>query len=143
MSCAQQGAGDCDRHIQQALFNAGFREALTATAEDLLSMNVIPVFNENDAILSSMPLLVRVLSVMACTGASLGGGHMPTVSTSSTAHHAHRRQQRPEYIGVIHVQQKEEGGDKQRKGRFRDNDGLAALLAVSVLACSCLQLHVW
>ena len=37
---------------------AGFREALTATAEDLLSMNVIPVFNENDAILSAMPLLV-------------------------------------------------------------------------------------
>lgn len=30
-------------------------------------------------------------------------------------------------------QQKEEGGDKQRKGRFRDNDGLAALLAVSIV----------
>ena len=39
----------------------GFREALTATAEDLLSMNVIPVFNENDAILSAMPLLVHSL----------------------------------------------------------------------------------
>jgi delta-1-pyrroline-5-carboxylate synthetase len=62
----------------------GFREALTATAEDLLSMNVIPVFNENDAILSAMPLL------------------------------------------------KEEGG--QKRGRFRDNDGLAALLAVQLNA---------
>ena len=33
--------------------------------------------------------------------------------------------------------QKEEGGDKQRKGRFRDNDGLAALLAVRVLIDMC------
>lgn len=35
-------------------------------------------------------------------------------------------------ILVVSCRQKEEGGDKQRKGRFRDNDGLAALLAVSV-----------
>mmetsp|Transcript_6823 Transcript_6823/g.19678 ORF Transcript_6823/g.19678 Transcript_6823/m.19678 type:complete len:819 (+) Transcript_6823:202-2658(+) len=64
----------------------GFREALTATAEDLLSMNVIPVFNENDAILSAMPLL------------------------------------------------KVEGNQEGDKKRFRDNDGLAALLAVQLNA---------
>ena len=45
---------------------AGFREALTATAEDLLSMNVIPVFNENDAILSAMPLLVPFDLLVHC-----------------------------------------------------------------------------
>lgn len=33
--------------------DSNFRENLTATAEDLLSMNVIPVFNENDAVISS------------------------------------------------------------------------------------------
>lgn len=37
-----------------------FRESLAATAEDLLEMNVIPVFNENDAVLSTrMPVTVR------------------------------------------------------------------------------------
>ena len=34
--------------------NAVFRENLHSTVEDLLSMNVVPVFNENDAI-SSKP----------------------------------------------------------------------------------------
>ena len=32
--------------------DADFRKNLSATTEDLLSMNVVPVFNENDAISS-------------------------------------------------------------------------------------------
>ena len=38
-----------------------FRENLAATAEDLLSMNVVPVFNENDAI-SARPEAGKVRS---------------------------------------------------------------------------------
>ncbi len=42
----------------------GFKESLTATAEDLLSMNVVPVFNENDAVMSKRsPSPVRPVSV--------------------------------------------------------------------------------
>lgn len=69
--------------------HGGFREALTKTAEDLLSMNVIPVFNENDAILSTMPIL------------NVEGG---------------------------------ENTAKTENKRFRDNDGLAALLACQLNA---------
>ena len=46
------------------------------------------------------------------------------------------------FMSTYSCRQKEEGGDKQRKGRFRDNDGLAALLAVSVLIDTCLVLHL-
>lgn len=50
-----------------------FRESLAATAEDLLEMNVIPVFNENDAVLSSrLPPTVRFNrgsdTLMGCKG---------------------------------------------------------------------------
>ena len=39
-----------------------FRESLAATAEDLLEMNVIPVFNENDAVLAGRlpPVRTRI-----------------------------------------------------------------------------------
>lgn len=55
-----------------------FRENLAATAEDLLSMNVVPVFNENDAIsarpgqartsvpFNCLPLVVKTQCKLVC-----------------------------------------------------------------------------
>ena len=72
------------RHDEQELSNpAGFREALTATAEDLLSMNVIPVFNENDAILSAMPLLVGI--IRATYASSTMQWYQPCLSLPKTS----------------------------------------------------------
>ena len=58
--------------------DADFRKNLSATTEDLLTMNVVPVFNENDAISSrttaevvshSSCLYIFKLAIFtACTG---------------------------------------------------------------------------
>ena len=49
--------------MQADFEDESFRESLTATAEDLLEMNVVPVFNENDAVLSKRsPSPVRSLA---------------------------------------------------------------------------------
>ena len=45
--------------------DADFRKNLSATAEDLLSMNVVPVFNENDAI--SSKTAAELVSLCAMT----------------------------------------------------------------------------
>ena len=44
--------------------DADFRKNLSATTEDLLSMNVVPVFNENDAI--SSRTTAEVVSSSSC-----------------------------------------------------------------------------
>lgn len=61
--------------------DADFRKNLSATTEDLLSMNVVPVFNENDAISSrttaevvsnsSSPHTFKLATLTACTLAEL------------------------------------------------------------------------
>ena len=52
--------------LQADFEDEGFKESLMATAEDLLAMNVVPVFNENDAILSKRnPSPVRLQKAAA------------------------------------------------------------------------------
>lgn len=52
--------------------DADFRKNLSATTEDLLSMNVVPVFNENDAI--SSRTTAEVVSSFSCL-------HIPELAT--------------------------------------------------------------
>ena len=60
--------------------DVNFKENLCATVEDLLSMNVVPVFNENDAI--SKGAALSKARMHACTSAwSLAC--MPKVATRS------------------------------------------------------------
>ena len=64
--------------------DASFRQNLKATTEDLLNLNVVPIFNENDAI-SSRLQTHQVMAQGVQSTCSAWGAYNPWHGTSSVA----------------------------------------------------------